>query len=147
MHITREDFTRAATEAALTPSQAESMWLALERTAAPLAPPPPLPSTGGVKPSRFDVAHLAYYFGGLLVLGAMGWFMTLAWSAFGDGGVCAIAVGYAALFVLFGRRLWKRDETRTPGGMMFTLAVGMTPLAVYGLERALGWWPAEDPGD
>jgi hypothetical protein len=33
-----------------------------------------------------------------------------------------------------------------PGGLLFTLAVWMTPLAIYGLERVFGIWPQGDPG-
>jgi len=32
------------------------------------------------------------------------------------------------------------------GGLLTAVAVCMTPLAVYGFERAMGWWPQVDPG-
>jgi hypothetical protein len=33
-----------------------------------------------------------------------------------------------------------------PGGLLITMAVSITPLAVYGLERLLKMWPTADPG-
>ncbi|HXC01383.1 MAG TPA: hypothetical protein VNU49_01945 [Opitutaceae bacterium] len=30
---------------------------------------------------KFDVANVAYYFGALIVIGAMGWFMNKAWDS------------------------------------------------------------------
>jgi hypothetical protein len=35
---------------------------------------------------------------------------------------------------------------RVPGGLLFTMAVGMTPLFTYGVLRALELWPQGDPG-
>jgi hypothetical protein len=42
--------------------------------------------------------------------------------------------------------LWNQ-ALRIPGGLLFTIAVCMTPLAVYGLERWTGFWPENDPGE
>jgi len=53
---------------------------------------------------------------------------------------------YAVSFWLAGRTLWDRNRLVIPGGLLFTMAVCMTPLAVYGLERIFNMWPVEDPG-
>ena len=79
----------------------------------------------------------------------MGWFMTNAWEAFGGEGIFAIATVYALGFAVGGWKLWthpRQPALRTPGGLLVTLAVGMMPLAIYGLERWFNWWPQEDPG-
>jgi hypothetical protein len=76
----------------------------------------------------------------------MGWFITKGWDEFSGWQLCAIAVGYAAIFVLVGRRLWLQPLFKIPGGLLATMAVCMSPLAIYGLERQLGLWPAADPG-
>jgi hypothetical protein len=131
MKITREDLIWAASTNIVTEAQADALWHALEKR-------------GDVRP-RFDLAHLAYYFGALIVMSAMGWFMTLAWENFGGGGICAIAVLYAVGFVLAGRTLW-HSQLKVPGGLLITLAVWMTPLVIYGLERTTGIWPQGDPG-
>ncbi len=98
-------------------------------------------------PAKFSFINVAYYFGALLVIGAMGFFMTLGWESFGGGGLLTIALTYAALFIAAGHKLGKIASLRVPSGLLYTMAVGMTPLAVYGLERWTGLWPESDPGN
>jgi hypothetical protein len=94
----------------------------------------------------FEAAHVSYYLGALLIIGAMGWFITNAWDRLSGLTLAAIALAYAVVFGGVGERLFRRAATRVPGGLLVAVAVCMTPLAVYGLERAAGWWPAADPG-
>jgi hypothetical protein len=94
----------------------------------------------------FEAAHVSYYLGALLIIGAMGWFITNAWNRLGGLTIAAIALAYALVFGGVGARLFRRAATRVPGGLLVAVAVCMTPLAVYGLERWAGWWPAGDPG-
>ena len=72
--------------------------------------------------------------------------MTSAWDRLSGPAIAGIAIAYALLFGAAGLRLFRSASTRIPGGLLVTVAVCMTPLAVYGVERALGWWPATDPG-
>ncbi len=130
--ISRDDLQRAASEAALPAEQIELLWQALLRR--PVQRPRP------------DLPHVAYYFGALLVIGAMTVFMGLAWATFGDASVLLIALGYALAFVLLGRRLWRQPDLRVPGGLLITAAVCTTPLAIYSLCRLIGLWPHGDPG-
>ncbi|MFP5206404.1 MAG: DUF2157 domain-containing protein [Acidobacteriota bacterium] len=96
--------------------------------------------------AAFEAAHVSYYLGALLIIGAMGWFVTSAWDRLSGTTIVAIAAGYAVAFGAAGFRLYRSASTRIPGGLLVTVAVCMTPLAVYGIERAVGWWPAHDPG-
>ncbi|HEY1406309.1 MAG TPA: DUF2157 domain-containing protein [Spirochaetota bacterium] len=98
-----------------------------------------------VTPS-FDIIHLLYYFGALVVIGAMGMFMTIGWEDFGGVGIMAIALVYAGIFALAGYIFWYRKKAKVAGGLLYTMAVCMTPLIVYGFERALGVWPMDNPG-
>ena len=132
MKISRDDLRWAAEQGLLTPGQDEKLWGALEQRRAD-------------KP-RFDAANVAYYAGALIVIGAMGWYMTKAWEGLGGWGIATVAACYAACFVLAGRALWDRLGLRVPGGLLFTVAVGMTPLFTYGVLRALELWPQGDPG-
>jgi hypothetical protein len=134
MNITRADLERASAACGLSADDAGRIWDALKSD--------PL----NHDKARFDAANIAYYFGALIVIGAMGWFMTKAWESFGGPGLFAIAVGYAVAFVITGRKLWNRAGLRVPAGLLITMAVCMVPLAVYGLERWTGFWPANDPG-
>jgi hypothetical protein len=94
----------------------------------------------------FEAAHISYYLGALLIIGAMGWFITNAWDTLSGFTLTAIAAAYGILFGSVGVRLYHRTSTRIPGGLLVAVAVCMTPMAVYGLERAAGWWPDHDPG-
>ncbi len=134
MNISQDDLRTAARDAQLTPEQADALWHALTAQAERSNKP------------RFDVAHVAYYLGALIVIGAMGWFMNKAWDAMGGPGLSAVAVCYAVCFVLAGRTLWAQPHQRIPGGLLFTIAVCMVPLAVFGIERWTGFWPTDDPG-
>jgi hypothetical protein len=131
MNITKPQLLQAAA-GIVTPEHAEALWGALERDTA--------------SRPRFDGEHVAYYFGALIVIGAMGWFMGLGWERFGGGGLMALALGYAALFLLAARTLLQTPALQVPGGLLVTIAVGMTPLAAYGFERLTGLWPEDDPG-
>jgi hypothetical protein len=130
--ITRDDLAWAAGETALPAEQAELLWQTLLRRP--------------VQRPRLDLPHVAYYAGALIVIGAMTVFMGLAWKTFGDASVLVIALGYAVVFTLIGRRLWHQPDFRVPGGLLITVAVCMTPLAVYSFCHLTGLWPHGDPG-
>lgn len=132
MTLTDEDLRWAVSEGILSAEQATTLQ---ERLAARLSSRP-----------RFDAVHVAYYGGALIVIVAMGWFVTEAWERVGGLGLLGVAVVYAAAFVLAGRTLWDQNKLVVPGGLLFVMAVCMTPLAVYGLERATGLWLQGDPG-
>jgi hypothetical protein len=133
--IRRTDLQQAAREVGLSPAQEEALWTTLDRNAA---------RTGAT--TRFSFSNVAYYFGALVIIGAMGWFMTSAWDLFSGYGLTAIAACYALLYLLIGHRFWHEPDRRVPGGLLITAAVCMVPLAVFGLEKATGFWPASDPG-
>ena len=65
---------------------------------------------------RFDLPHFAYYFGALVVISAMTWFMTLGWERFGSGGILAISLSYALGFIIAGALLWRDKGLKVPGG-------------------------------
>jgi hypothetical protein len=89
---------------------------------------------------RFDVAHLLWYAGALIVMTAMGLFSTLAFSQLGGPALTLTAIVYAAAFAAAGHHLWHGKGLRTPGGLLIAIAVSMAPLAVYGIQDALDLW-------
>jgi len=89
---------------------------------------------------RFDVAHLLWYAGALIVMTAMGLFSTLAFSQMGGRALAVTALIYAAAFTTAGHYLWHNKGLRTPGGLLIAIAVSMAPLAVYGIQDELGLW-------
>jgi hypothetical protein len=132
MKIARKDLDWAVDQGLLSSEQLKTLWNRLEERNAIRG--------------QFDVAHVAYYFGALIVMSAIGWFMTLGWERYGGNGIFLISTLYAVLFIFAGRTLWFSEKLIVPGGLLFTLAVWMTPLAIYGLERVFGIWPQGDPG-
>ena len=133
MRVRRQDVFRAVSEGVISEGQAEDLWRILQRRDADCP--------------RFDLPHVAYYFGALVVISAMTWFMTLGWERFGGGGILAISLSYALGFMVAGGLLWRDKGLKIPGGLLVTAAVCMTPLAVYGLERMTGLWLQGVPGE
>jgi hypothetical protein len=133
MRVRRKDFSWAVSEGVISEDLAEDLWRVLERR--------------DTNRPRFDLPHVAYYFGALVVIGAMTWFMTLGWERFGGGGMFAISLTYALGFVVAGGLLWRDESLRVPGGLLVTAAVCMTPLAVYGFEEMTGVWLQGTPGE
>ncbi|HWL20004.1 MAG TPA: hypothetical protein VNS33_10070 [Bradyrhizobium sp.] len=110
----------------------------LERLLAFLSKRSPL--NAAAPAAKFDVAHLFWYAGALIVIGAMGIFSTVAFSQIGGRALTACAIIYAVAFTLAGHHLWYRKNLRVPGGLLIAIAVSMAPLAVYGIQAELGWW-------
>jgi len=80
-----------------------------------------------VPASTFDAAHLLWYAGALIVIGAVGLFSTLAFSAMGGQALTACAVVYATVFMIAGHNLWHRKNLKT--------GCGRRMLAENGLRR------------
>ncbi len=98
------------------------------------------------KPSlTLDITHGAYVLGSILVLWAMGWFMTESFDRFGGFFLAAIAAAYGIVFTLAANTLWTKRNLKLPGGILSTLAAGMIPLATFGILSGLGIWPDWDP--
>ncbi|MBX9666762.1 MAG: hypothetical protein K2X93_04045 [Candidatus Obscuribacterales bacterium] len=117
--IKRSDLDWAASKGLIQGDQVGRLWQALlDRT-----------STN----SGFDLAHLAYYVGASLVLLALGWFTVLITAQFEAPALVATSLTYIAGFTALGYHLYFRRDLRVPGGLMYTLAVSVTPLLVYGL--------------
>jgi len=132
MQIDRQDLDEAAKRQIIDESQALALWRFL----------------GERRPARarFTGLNVAYFLGALVVIAAMGWLMTLGLERVGPWAVCAIAVCYAVAFAAVGSRLWATGDLKVPGGLLYTMAVCMTPLAIWGLEKGTGFWPDRDPG-
>lgn len=122
--ITREDLDQAADDGVISPKQANDLW---NRFAKSFQDKP-----------QFDLAHVAYYFGALVVLIALGWFMSQMWDSLGGIGLLLTSACYSLLFVLVGNNLRNRQGLNVPGGLLHTLAVSMTPIAIYSIERMAG---------
>ncbi|MGJ5090892.1 hypothetical protein ACQR18_02365 [Bradyrhizobium oligotrophicum] len=129
MSYSETDLRAAASAGAISPDELQRLLTYLHQRA---------PSTDASR-AQFDAAHLLWYAGALIVIGAMGLFSTVAFSQLGGRALTACALAYAAAFGLAGNHLWRRG-LRVPGGLLIAIAVSMAPLAVYGVQEELGWW-------
>ncbi|ACK50658.1 conserved hypothetical protein [Methylocella silvestris BL2] len=98
------------------------------------------------EPARFDVIHLLWYAGALVIIAAMAVFINQAFNALGGPGLALVAVCYAAFFVFLGDHLWRRRDLKIPGGLAITIAVAMTPMAIWGLQESFGLWSEDAIG-
>lgn len=126
MKISKQQLDAAVSRQILSKQQAESLMDFLRAQ----------PGSGPV----FDFTHVLYYLGGLIAIGAMTLFMTLGWESFGGWGLFFIALLYAGAGLKLSDAFQRRGYA-VPAGLCATFVVALTPLAVYGLQQAMGWWP------
>src|SRR3989442_2712087 len=120
MEISKQDIEWAHAQGLISATQVEPLWAALEGRARGRA--------------RFDLPHVTYYFGALVVMSAMGWFVNRAWERFGGARLLLIAGVYALGFSLSGHHLFVRQGLRVPCGLLFTQAVLLTPLGIFSVS-------------
>lgn len=142
MHISDADLRAAVRAGLIDEAQAERLigFLAARQPAQPAQPDQP--GTMAAPRPKFDLVHILWYAGALIVMSAMGLFSTLAFSRMGGPALTATAVIYAGLFAWAGHHLWTVRNLRTPGGLLIAVAVSMAPLAVFGIQDSFGWWTA-----
>jgi hypothetical protein len=118
MKISKDQFFAAGSQAKVSQEQITTFWQELEKTTSASTP----------------FTEYLFYLGGMIIISAMTWFMNAGWEQFGGGGIFLIAVLYALFFTLMGKTLWNKNHLRIPAGLFITIAVCMTPLAIYGLQ-------------
>lgn len=129
MKLERKALWEAVERGLLDESQAEPLWNFL--------------SERGKDTPSFRFTHILYYLGGMIAIGAMSLFMTLGWQGFGGGGLAVISLVYAAAGLWLTEFLLQRRNLPIPAGIAATFVVVLTPLAVYGLQSALGGWSGD----
>lgn len=132
MQISKEDFLSVAADLKMPKELTESFWKNLEKQDA--------------FSNSTPFAKYLFYFGAMIIISAMTWFMTISWDWFGSGGVLCIALGYALFFASVGAFCWNKQGLRIPAGLLITIAVCMVPLIIYCFEDYLNIWPKDNPG-
>ncbi len=89
---------------------------------------------------QFNFTHILYYFGGLLAIGAMTLFMNLGWENFGGAAIVIICLIYAVIGLGLTNKFAAKN-LQIPAGICATFVICLTPLAIFGLQQWLGWWP------
>lgn len=129
--LDKNNFIDKAQKVGISSQQANALWNALDQDRA-------LP--------KLDLTYVLYYFGALVIIAAMLWFVSNTWDSLGGPEITAIALGYIAAFLGLASTLWHKKEFKVPGGLSATVAVCLIPLFVYGVQRWTGWWVYGDPG-
>jgi len=133
LRIARTDLETAVGNAGLTPETTEKLWATLQHV------------TAGQQ--RFNAVQVLYYFGALFVILSMLTLGATQWDTLSGFGITIVAGLYATLFLGMGHFLWhQKTGLRTPGGLLIVMAVSMTPLLIYGLQKQFGIWPFAEPG-
>ncbi|MGQ5523291.1 DUF2157 domain-containing protein [Chitinimonas sp. PSY-7] len=126
MKVDRADLTRAEEVGLLQSGQAEALWSFLSMQ----------PQTT----AQFRFAHILYYLGGMIAIGAMSLFMTVGYQTWGPVSLTVFAGAYGFLAWWIGVWFLNAKQLPIPAGILFTLTIVLVPLAVYGIEAALGHW-------
>ncbi|MEZ5673416.1 MAG: DUF2157 domain-containing protein [Thiotrichaceae bacterium] len=88
---------------------------------------------------HFSIAHLAYYFGALLVILSMGWFLGLAWQQHGGASIFFISSVYAVYFSSRDTVYGLKNNSIFPR-LIIHHAVSMGTSVVYGFQEMMGLW-------
>jgi hypothetical protein len=89
---------------------------------------------------RFDLTHVLWYAGALIVIGAMGLFTNEAFNRMGGWALTACGAAYLVILLVAGHFLWKNRSLRVPAGLLIAAAVSMVPMIIYGIQDALDLW-------
>ncbi|APW43590.1 hypothetical protein [Rhodoferax saidenbachensis] len=136
--LRQQDLQDAAHDGVITPAQAQSLWqrwVVLDHQAT-------VPTQPGALASgpKFGFVNVLYYFGGLVAIGAMTLFMTLGFQAMGPTGLLLIGLAYLVACLKVADH-FKARGLLVPAGILATLAVILSPLAVWCVQHLLGLWP------
>lgn len=127
MQITRAALHNATAKGILTEEQSVLLWSFLAEFER--------------ETPTFKPTHILYYLGGLIAIGAMTLFMTLGWERFGGYGLLVISVCYSGMALVLTEYMLRRRHLTLPAGITAVLAVALVPLAIYGAQHELGYWP------
>jgi len=131
MNLDRPSLDAAVARSILSAEQAEHLWKFL--------------ADAGKDTPGFRFAHVLYYLGGVVAIAAMTLFMTKGWERFGGTGIFTIAVVYLVIALALTMYLMRRGHP-IPAGLTGALAVALVPLAIYGAQVMLGYWPETKMG-
>lgn len=131
MRVNRSLLDQAVGHGILDGDQADALWRFLESS----------DSGARAGAARFRPAHLLYYFGGMIAIGAASLFLNLGWEQLGPVAGTLIAFCYA--FGCWRTAAWMLDQRRLmiPAGLLAALVTVCTPVILYGVQQSLGWWP------
>ena len=132
MEITRSDLDWAVNRGLLTADQVEPLWHQWQVRQ----------QQQDRRPACLSAAHVSYYLGTAIICLGLVWILYAAWAnLWGGWVVCLIAGAYLVILYGAGYYLWNHDNNkRRLAGLLFTVAVCIVPIAVYGIQEQAGLW-------
>ena len=128
---------RAVQDGVITPAQAQQLSDYLPSLPGSDAQ---FPASHDDQTAKFNFTNLLYYFGGLLAISSMSIFMGTCWALFGGLGVLLLSLvyGFAGLTLL---QVFRARDLPIPAGIMAAFVLTLVPLAIFGAQSWLGFWP------
>lgn len=131
MDIRKQHLKQAVDQQIINAKQADDLWALWQQQSEHIP--------------QFGMTHVLYYIGGLLAIGAMSLFMTLGWETFGGAAVVLLCLIYGVVGVAL-TEYFRNRRLHIPAGTCAVFVVVLVPLAVYGAQQALGFWPDNELG-
>jgi hypothetical protein len=134
IYLFQSDLDYAASQKVITQDQANALW--------------PLLQARDDNRWRVGWAHVAYVIGGFLIIGSLTWFTSLVWEQ-NSLALFYLSLFYSLGFGYAGNYIWNNNFYNIPqvvGGIFVTVAVAVTPVSVYALERYYDFWTPVTPG-
>jgi len=78
----------------------------------------------------------------MVAIGGVSVFVTLGWETLGGIGLFLVALAVMTVAAWLTHHFLVEQKHAIPAGLMAALVVAVAPLAVYGIQRTLGYWPA-----
>lgn len=123
MRIDKHSLYKAEQAGVLAAGQADALWHYLRED--------------GTVSGRFTAAHVLYYLGGVLAVGAMVVFMLLGWMRWGGWSLLGLALCYGVVGFSLLRYFLLRRQLQLPAALMGMLVVAMIPVGVFGLQQVV----------
>lgn len=131
MNVEKTRLMSIASRVGISEKQAEKLWSGLKATEKELPK------------KNASISTILYYAGAFFCIAGMSWFMRIGWDQYGGLGIMSIALLSATFFFTIGSSLWRKASFKTPAGLFITVAVCMTPMAIFGFQAMMGWIQSE----
>ena len=79
----------------------------------------------------------------MVAVGGVSVFVTLGWEKLGGIGLFLVALAAMTVAAWLTQHFLVEQKLAIPAGLMAALVGAAVPLAVYGLQRTLGFWPTD----
>ncbi|MCC2644762.1 MAG: hypothetical protein K0R94_540 [Burkholderiales bacterium] len=131
LKISQDQLQKAVLMGIISHEQSVEIWRLLEQET--------------ISTPKFCFVHMLYYFGGLLSIGAVTFFIGLVWETFKGYGLFMISF-WLFIIGLYATHILNRKKMIIPAGIMAAFSLVLVPLMIYNLQYALHLAPGQFAG-